>query len=87
LVDPATYRERLGRYRAKIRERDQRLLDYLSEPRTLEEIAAHRFVYRPQDQVANAEATERVMMGMHLDRLVRRGAVDRLPEQRFRTSG
>jgi glyoxylase-like metal-dependent hydrolase (beta-lactamase superfamily II) len=87
LVDPATYRERLVRYTAKIREREDRLLEYLHEPRTLDEIAAHRFVYRPQDQVANADATERVMMGMHLEKLVRRGAVDRLPGERFRASG
>jgi glyoxylase-like metal-dependent hydrolase (beta-lactamase superfamily II) len=84
LVDPATYRDRLARYTAKIRDRDDRLLDFLREPHTLDEIAAHRFVYRPQDQVPNAEATERVMMGMHLEKLVRHGAVDRLPAERFR---
>jgi glyoxylase-like metal-dependent hydrolase (beta-lactamase superfamily II) len=83
LVDPVTYRDRLARYTAKIREREERLLDYLREPHTLEEIAAHRFVYRPQDHVANADATERVMMGMHVEKLVRSGAVDRLPAQRF----
>jgi len=85
LVDPATYRERLGRYAAKLREREHRLLDYLREPRTLDEIAAHRFVYRPEDKVLNADATERVMMGMHVERLVRRGAIERMTAERFRT--
>jgi glyoxylase-like metal-dependent hydrolase (beta-lactamase superfamily II) len=84
LIDPPTYRDRLTRYAAKIREREHRLLDFLREPRTLDEIATHRFVYRPEDKVMNAEATERVMMGMHVERLVRRGAVERLAEQRFR---
>ena len=84
LVDPATYRDRLSRYTAKLREREHRLLDYLREPRTLDQIAEHRFVYRPQDQVANAEATERVMMGMHVERLVRRGSIERMPAERFR---
>jgi glyoxylase-like metal-dependent hydrolase (beta-lactamase superfamily II) len=87
LVDPPTYRERLTRYTAKLREREHRLLDYLREPHTLDEIAAHRFVYRPQDQVPNADATERVMMGMHLDRMVRRGAIERMPAERFRARG
>jgi glyoxylase-like metal-dependent hydrolase (beta-lactamase superfamily II) len=77
LVDPPVYRERLARYAAKIGERESRLLEYLREPRTLDDIVKHRFVYRPQDQVPNADATERVMMGMHLDRLVRRGVVER----------
>jgi glyoxylase-like metal-dependent hydrolase (beta-lactamase superfamily II) len=87
LVDPATYRERLARYAAKLREREERLLEYLREPRSLDEIAAHRFVYRPQDQVQNAEATERVMMGMHVERLVRRGTIERMPAERFRARG
>jgi len=85
LIDPPTYRDRLTRYTAKIREREHRLLDYLREPRTLDEIATHRFIYRPEDKVMNAEATERVMMGMHVERLVRRGAVERLAEERFRS--
>ena len=84
LVDPATYRERLARYTAKIRERHERLLEYLAEPRTLDDVVAHRFVYRPQDQVANIDATERVMMGMHLDRLVEQGQVEALDAGRFR---
>jgi len=86
LVDPATYRDRLARYTAKIRERDQRLLEYLREPRTMDDIVAHRFVYRPQDQVPNADATERVMMGMHLDRLIRRGGVETVDAGRFRAA-
>ena len=36
LVDPATYRDRLSRYTAKLREREHRLLDYLREPHTLD---------------------------------------------------
>ena len=86
LIDPATYRERLARYTAKIAERDQRLLDYLRQPHTLDEIAAHRFVYRPQDQVPNADATERVMMGMHVARLERQRRVEPLDAGRFRAA-
>jgi glyoxylase-like metal-dependent hydrolase (beta-lactamase superfamily II) len=83
LIDRATYAERLARYTAKIQEREERLLAFLAEPRTMDEIVRHRFVYRPQDQVANADATERVMMGMHLDRLVRRGSVEARDGGRF----
>lgn len=86
LVDPATYRQRLARYTAKLRERDDRLLEYLSEPHTMDDVVAHRFVYRPQDRVASIDATERVMMGMHLERLIRRGRVKRVEADRFLAS-
>jgi glyoxylase-like metal-dependent hydrolase (beta-lactamase superfamily II) len=67
--------ERLDRYAAVIADREARLLAYLAEPRTLGEIAAHRFVYRPQDPVPFAEPVERRSMGQHVARLVREGRV------------
>ena len=49
---------RLDRFRDVIGERERRLLEFLSAPRSLAEIAAHRFVYRPQDDVPFAEGVE-----------------------------
>jgi hypothetical protein len=37
--------------------------------------------------VLNAESTERVMMGMHLEKLVRRGHVSALDAGRFAATG
>lgn len=71
------YLERLDRFREKIDEREARLLEFLSEPHSLDEIAAHRFVYRPGDAVPWAESAERRSMGLHVERLV---AADRLLE-------
>ena len=67
--------ERLDRYAAVIADRECRLLAYLAEPRSLDEIAAHRFVYRPGDPVPYAEAVERRSMAQHLARLAREGRV------------
>lgn len=75
---------RLDRFAAKIDEREGRLLEYLAEPRTIDEIAKHRFVYRPEDPVSFAEPVERRSMEQHVDRLIRRGEVEVLPEGRFR---
>lgn len=50
-------------------DRERRLLEFLREPRTLDEIAAHRFVYRPQDPVSFAEPVERRSLGQHVTRL------------------
>ena len=75
---------RLDRYAAVIADRERRLLAYLAEPRSLDEIAARRFVYRPQDPVPFADPVERRSMGQHLDRLVRSGRIRRVDPGRFR---
>ena len=67
--------ERLDRFAAVIGDREGRLLAYLAEPRTLDEMAAHRFVYRPGDAVPFAEPVERRSMAQHVERLRRDGRV------------
>jgi glyoxylase-like metal-dependent hydrolase (beta-lactamase superfamily II) len=83
----AAFLERLDRFGAVIASREARLVAFLSEPRTLDEIAAHRFVYRPQDAISFAEPVERRSMGQHLHRLVARGTVREIEPGRFLTRG
>lgn len=78
--------ERLDRFAGVIRSREERLLAYLAEPRSLEEVAAHRFVYRPQDELPFADAVERRSMGQHLERLLRQGRVREVEPGRFTTA-
>jgi len=78
VVDRPTFLERLERFEAVIGDREARLLAYLERARSLDEIAAHRFVYRPQDEVPFAPAVERRSMAMHLERLEQAGRVTRL---------
>jgi len=79
----AAFLERLERFAAVIGDRERRLLAYLGAPHTLDEIAAHRFVYRPQDPVPFAEPVERRSMGQHLARLVAAGRVEEVEPGRF----
>jgi glyoxylase-like metal-dependent hydrolase (beta-lactamase superfamily II) len=81
--DRAAFTARLDRYAAVIRDREERLVAFLAEPRTLAEIAAHRFVYRPGDAVAFAEEVERRSMEQHLDRLCAQGRVTEVEPGRF----
>lgn len=74
-VDQATFDERMKRYRARIPAREERLLAFLDEPRTMEEMVAHRIVYRPGDQVAGADWIEKRSIEQHLGRWVRAGRV------------
>lgn len=78
------FERRLDRFAGRIAERERRLLEFVAEPRTLDEIARHRFVYRPQDEIPWADAVERRSMEQHLARLERAGRVERLPGGRFR---
>ena len=82
----AAFAERLDRYAAVIADRERRLLAYLAEPRSLGEIAAHRFVYRPQDPVPFAEPVERRSMGQHVARLVRDARVHEVEPGRYRAA-
>ncbi|MBW2241200.1 MAG: MBL fold metallo-hydrolase [Deltaproteobacteria bacterium] len=87
VVDPATFEERLGRFTAKIEERDSRLLAYLAEPHTMEEVVQHRFIYRPGDAVDFADPVELRSMSQHLDRLMRRGRIAEIQPGVFQSNG
>ena len=83
LEGQAAFLERLDRFAAVIGRREAALLAYLAEPHTLDEIAAHRFVYRPGDPVSFAEPVERRSMGQHVARLVAAGRVAEVEPGRF----
>jgi len=76
--------ERLDRFEAVIADRERRLLAYLRDaPRSLAEIARHRFVYRPQDAVPFAEVVEARSMAQHLARLAGQGRVREVEPGRY----
>jgi len=75
--------ERLDRFAAVIAAREQRLLAFLAEPRTMAEIVAHRFVYRPGDAVPFADDVERRSMTQHLERLAAAGRVREVEPERY----
>ena len=83
----AAFVERLDRFAAVIARREAALLDFLAAPHSLDDIAAHRFVYRPGDAVAYAEAVERRSMGQHLARLLGAGVVEEAAPGVFRRRG
>jgi glyoxylase-like metal-dependent hydrolase (beta-lactamase superfamily II) len=83
----AAFLERFDRFAAVIESREQRLLAYLAEPRDLDEIAAHRFVYRPSDPVPFAEPVERRSMAQHVARLLRQGRLAEVEPGRYRRVG
>lgn len=68
--------EAFDRYLAVIEAREAKLLEFLSAPRTMEDIVAACLVYRkPREPKAFFEWGEGAIMGKHLERLMRNGAV------------
>ena len=84
VLERDAFLERLGRFAGVIADRERRLLAYLAEPRSLDEIVLHRFVYRPGDAISFADPVERRSMAQHLERLLGAGRVGEVEPGRFR---
>ncbi|MDA0789794.1 MAG: MBL fold metallo-hydrolase [Proteobacteria bacterium] len=69
------FRQMLGDFASMIGDRERRLLAFIRAPKTMEEIVAHRFVYRPGNTGMMIDDVERRSMQQHLDRLMDSGRV------------
>jgi glyoxylase-like metal-dependent hydrolase (beta-lactamase superfamily II) len=76
----------LDAYQAVIDRRERALLDYLEQPRTLDAIVAHRFVYRSHVSILFADAVERRSAILHLERFLARGLVTETAPGEFRSA-
>jgi glyoxylase-like metal-dependent hydrolase (beta-lactamase superfamily II) len=64
--------ELLDAFVAVIHRRHAAMLEYLSEPRRLEDLVAHRFIYRPSVDSPIVEPVERRSAQLHLARMLAR---------------
>ncbi|WP_256355721.1 hypothetical protein [Streptomyces sp. PKU-EA00015] len=69
-----------------VERRDATLLAFLGEPRTLEEIVAHRLVYRPHVEGPQVGPVERRTATQHLERLLNGGLVAEVEKGRYRAT-
>jgi glyoxylase-like metal-dependent hydrolase (beta-lactamase superfamily II) len=79
----AEFLRMLTDFAAVIDRRDDAMLAFLAEPRTLADMVAHRFVYRPGVQISFADHVEGRTARQHLDRFERRGQVTRTDDGRW----
>jgi glyoxylase-like metal-dependent hydrolase (beta-lactamase superfamily II) len=75
--------ELLDAFAAVIDRRHAEMLAYLAEPRTVEELATHRFVYRPHVEHSFVLDVERRSATLHLERMLRRGEAAEVEPGRF----
>ena len=83
LTGQEAFLERLDVFEAKIADREERLLEFLADAHDIEEIVAHRFIYRPTDDISFADGVERRSMEQHLERLIANGQVREEDQGRF----
>ncbi|MET0461125.1 MAG: MBL fold metallo-hydrolase [Ilumatobacteraceae bacterium] len=73
----------LDGFTAVIDRRHSAMLDYLVEPHSLEEMAEHRFIYRPHVETSFAGTVERRSAELHVARMVRQGEAVEVEPGRF----
>ena len=82
----AEFLRALDGFEAVISRRERRLLDFLTEPRALPDIVAHRLVYRPGLDVMWADEAETRTAQRHLARLLRDGRVHEAEPGHYRAA-
>ena len=87
ITERAAFLAKLDRFAARIGERERALLDFLSAPRSLDELVAHRFLYPPTAQMSFIDAAERRTIRQHLDRLIADGRAERCESGRWIRTG
>jgi glyoxylase-like metal-dependent hydrolase (beta-lactamase superfamily II) len=70
-------------FAAVIGRRHAAMLDFLAEPRTLDEMVAHRFIYRPHVEHVFADSVERRSADLHVQRMLSRGEAREVDRGRY----
>lgn len=78
--------EQLRAFQDVIDRRDARLLEFLREPKTMDDIVGDHFIYRPGSAPVFAEHVERRSMTMHVARQLRLGTVTEIEPALFRAA-
>jgi len=79
----ARFLEMLDDFTAVIGRRHEAMLAFLAEPRTLDDMVAHRFIYRPGVETTIVDAVERRSADLHVQRMLRRGEAAEIEPGRY----
>lgn len=81
-----TFLELLDAYHSVIARRHDEMLEYLIEPRSLDEMAERRFVYRPHVDIPFVETVERRTAELHVARMMTRGEAVEVEPGKFQVT-
>lgn len=78
-----TFLTMLDSFHAVIGRRHREMLDFLAEPRTIDDMVGRRFVYRPHVDIPFVDVVERRTAELHIARMLDRGEVNEVEPGRF----
>ena len=78
-----TFVELIDAFTAVIGRRHDAMLEFLAEPHSIDEMRAHRFIYRPHVEMAFVESVETRSADLHVQRMLRRGEAVEVEPGRF----
>ncbi len=78
-----TFVEMVDAFTAVIGRRHEAMLEFLAEPHSIDEMRAHRFIYRPHVDMAFVESVETRSADLHVQRMLRRGEAVEVEPGRF----
>jgi glyoxylase-like metal-dependent hydrolase (beta-lactamase superfamily II) len=81
-----TFVEMVDSFAAVIARRHDAMLEFLREPHSIDEMRAHRFIYRPHVEMAFVESVERRSAELHVQRMLRRGEAVEVSPGRYQTN-
>lgn len=79
-----TFLRMVDEFTAVIDRRHQAMLEFLAEPRTLEDFVDRRFMYRPAVESVFVEPVERRTASLHVERMLARGEAVEVEPGRYR---
>jgi glyoxylase-like metal-dependent hydrolase (beta-lactamase superfamily II) len=82
----AAFLQLVDAFAAVIPRRHTLMLEYLAEPRSLDEMTTHRFVYRPHVEHSFADAVEHRTAELHVQRMLARGEAVEVEPGRFQVA-
>jgi len=82
----ASFLELLDAFSAVIGRRHDAMLEFLVEPRSIEEMAEHRFIYRPHVEALFAQDVEKRSATLHVQRMLARGEAHEVEPGRYQRS-
>ncbi|MCP4226707.1 MAG: MBL fold metallo-hydrolase [Actinomycetia bacterium] len=82
----ARFLEMIDAFKAIIGRRHSEMLTFLAEPRSLEEMAARRFMFRPHVEGTIVDSVERRTAELHLARMIERGEATEVDPGRYQQS-
>lgn len=81
-----TFLEMLDGFHAVIGRRHAAMLDFLADPRSIAEMAEHRFIYRPHVEMPFLTSVETRSAEMHVARMLRRGEAEEVDDGKYQAT-